>query len=100
MKNKNFFYLKDIENKWEFTFFDDTDSLKIEIKNKNITLILKNFYDSEWEKLKNLFEDKEITNLLLENKMHLKINFSNFKLILNETTIFKSKNITTNFFQF
>ena len=29
MKNKNFFYLKDIQNKWEFTFFDDTDSLKI-----------------------------------------------------------------------
>lgn len=100
MKNIKSFYIKDIENKWEFTFFDDTDSLKIEIKNKNITLILKNFFDSEWEKLKNLFEDKEINNLLLENKLQLKINFSNFKLILNENTIFKSKNITPNFFQF
>ena len=90
MKNKNFFYLKDIENKWEFTFFDDTDSLKIEIKNKNITLILKDFFDSDWKKLKNLFE----------NKIQLKINFSNFKLILNENTIFKSKNITPTFFQF
>lgn len=100
MKNKNFFYLKDIQNKWEFTFFDDTDSLKIEMKNKNITLILKNFFESEWEKLKNLSQDKEITNLLLENKIQLKINFSNFKLILNENTIFKSKNITTSFCQF
>lgn len=100
MKNKNFFYLKDIQNKWEFTFFDDTDSLKIEIKNKNITLILKDFFDSEWEKLKNLFENKEITNLLLENKIQLKINFSNLKLILNENTIFKSKNLTPTFFQF
>lgn len=100
MKNIKSFYIKDIENKWEFTFFDDTDSLKIEMKNKNITLILKNFFDSEWEKLKNLFEDKEITNLLLENKLQLKVNFSNFKLILNETTIFKSKNLTTSFCQF
>ena len=100
MKNIKSFYIKDIENKWEFTFFDDTDSLKIEIKNKNITLILKNFFNSEWEKLKNLFENKEITDLLLENKIQLKINFSNFKLILNENTIFKSKNLTPNFFQF
>jgi len=100
MKNKNFFYFKDKENKWEFTFFDDTDSLKIELKNKNITLILKDFFNSDWEKLKNLFENKEITDLLLENKIQLKINFSNFKLILNENTIFKSKNITPTFFQF
>jgi len=100
MKNIKSFYIKDIENKWEFTFFDDTDSLKIELKNKNITLILKNFFNSEWEKLKNLFENKEITDLLLENKIQLKINFSNFKLILNENTIFKSKNITPTFFQF
>ena len=100
MKNIKSFYIKDIENKWEFTFFDDTDSLKIELKNKNITLILKNFFNSEWEKLKNLFKNEEITNLLFENKLHLKINFSNFKLILNENTIFKSKNITPTFFQF
>lgn len=100
MKNIKSFYIKDIENKWEFTFFDDTDSLKIELKNKNITLILKDFFDSDWKKLKNLFENKEITDLLLENKIQLKINFSNFKLILNENTIFKSKNITPTFFQF
>ena len=100
MKNIKSFYIKDIENKWEFTFFDDTDSLKIELKNKNITLILKNFFNSEWEKLKNLFENTEITDLLLENKIQLKVNFSNFKLILNENTIFKSKNITPTFFQF
>ena len=100
MKNKNFFFLKDIENKWEFTFFNDTDSLKIEIKNKNITLILKDFFNSDWENLKNLFQNNEISDLILQNKIQLKINFSNLKLILNDTTIFKSKNLTPTFFQF
>ena len=100
MKNKNFFFLKDIENKWEFTFYNDTDSLKIEIKNKNITLILKDFFNSDWEKLKNLFQNNEISDLILQNKIQLKINFSNLKLILNDTTIFKSKNLTPTFFQF
>ena len=75
-----------------FTFFDDTFSLKVVIKNKAVYMF-KNFYQSEWDKLKTNLRDN-IVNVLNKSVLNFKFNYDTLRIFVNENeNLFKTKGL-------
>ena len=77
-----------------FTFFDDTFSLKVVIKNKAV-YIFKNFYQSDWHKLKaNLRDNIDIVNILNKSILNFKFNCDTLRIFVTENeNLFKTKGL-------
>ena len=82
------------KNIFTFTFFDDTFSLKVVIKNKAIYMF-KNFYQSEWDKLKaNLRDNIEVINILNKSILNFKFNYDTLRIFVSENeNLFKTKGL-------